>query len=103
MLIVETTVASAEEAERLTGALLDRRLAACVQQGAVISTYRWQGEIERSDEVLLRIKAPASARAALVAAVEELHPYETPEIVIVEGTASDRYGAWVDAESEAAG
>lgn len=94
---VTTAAPSAEDAERLAGALVERRLAACVQvvPGAR-SVYRWQGRIERAEEWLLMIKTEAWRYEALERAVRELHPYETPELLAVEVAAgSGAYLRWI--------
>lgn len=94
---VLTTVGSEEEAERLSAALVERRLAACVQVvGPISSHYRWQGKIERSQEWLCLAKTEASRYPALEAMIAELHSYDEPEIVatpIVAG--SQGYLDWV--------
>jgi len=77
---VFTTVASSEEAEQLAGALVDRRLAACVNiVGPIRSIYRWKGAVAREQEYLLIIKTTVERAAELAAAFSELHPYEVPE------------------------
>ena len=48
------------------------------------STYRWQGRVEASDEVLLLIKTTTDRLDALIARVQALHPYELPEVIAVE-------------------
>ena len=94
---IQTTTGSEEEAERISAALVERRLAACVQViGPISSTYRWQGKVESSREWLCLAKAEASGYAALEAAIRELHSYDEPEIVatpIVAG--SQGYLAWL--------
>jgi periplasmic divalent cation tolerance protein len=94
---VLTTVASKPEAEQISAALLDRRLAACVQViGPLTSRYRWQGEIEEAQEWMCLAKTTASRYPALETAIRELHSYEEPEIVatpIVAG--SDGYLSWI--------
>jgi periplasmic divalent cation tolerance protein len=81
---VQTTTERYEEADRIAGALVERRLAACVQVlGPIQSTYRWQEEVERAEEWLCLIKTRRDAYHAVESAVAELHPYETPEIVAV--------------------
>jgi periplasmic divalent cation tolerance protein len=94
---VQTTVDSEAAAERLAAALVERRLAACVQVvGPVSSRYRWQGEVERSTEWICVAKTEASRYAELEAAIRELHSYEEPEIVatpIVAGSAG--YLDWI--------
>jgi periplasmic divalent cation tolerance protein len=92
-----TTAGSEEEAERISAALVDRRLAACVQViGPISSRYRWQGEIETAQEWMCVAKTEASRYPQLEAAIRELHSYDEPEIVatpIVAG--SSGYLDWV--------
>ena len=81
-IVVYVTAGSAEEGERLAHALVDERLAACVNRiKAVESTYRWQGKVEKSDEELLIIKSRKDLFPALEKRVRELHSYAVPEIV----------------------
>ena len=93
-----STVGSAEEADRLARALVERRLAACVNVvPGVVSHYRWQGELQRDDERLLVIKTRAERIEALRDALSELHPYELPELVAFEISAgSPEYLKWLD-------
>lgn len=92
-----TTAGSEDEAERIGAALVERRLAACVQViGPIASRYRWQGAIERSTEWICVAKTSAERYAELEAAIRELHSYDEPEIVatpIVAGSAS--YLEWI--------
>ncbi len=94
---VLTTAGSEEEAERISAALVERRLAACVQVvGPISSRFRWQGEVETAQEWLCLAKTEASRYDELEAAIRELHSYEVPEIVatpIVAG--SEGYLKWV--------
>lgn len=79
---VVTTVGNPEDAAALAAALVERRLAACVQTvGPVTSTYRWEGKIETSQEWQLVIKSRADLFPALRDAIAELHSYEVPEIL----------------------
>ncbi|MEK6594874.1 MAG: divalent-cation tolerance protein CutA [Pseudomonadota bacterium] len=83
-LIVFTSLPSREAAAQLAQALVERRLAACVNMLAeCTSVYRWQGVIETTREVPLLIKTRAALYEAVEAAIRELHPYELPEIVAV--------------------
>ena len=93
-----STVGSAEEAVRLARALVERRLAACVNVvPGVVSHYRWQGELQRDEERLLVIKTRAERIEALRDALRELHPYELPELVAFEISAgSPEYLKWLD-------
>jgi periplasmic divalent cation tolerance protein len=84
-------------AQRLATTLVEARLAACVSVlPPMRSVYRWQGEVEQADEVLLLAKTPAERVPALVERLEALHPYELPEIVAVEAAAGlPAYLDWV--------
>lgn len=99
-IVVLTTCASAEEGEKIARALVEQRLAACVNVVAgVRSFYRWKGVVEDSSEWLLLIKSRRDLFAQLRAALESAHSYEVPEIValpIIDG--SPAYLNWLDAE-----
>ena len=71
-----------DKAEAIATALVERRVAACVSvlPGA-ISTYRWQGAVQRDTEHLLLIKVPAEGLARCIEVLSEVHPYEVPEIL----------------------
>lgn len=94
---VLTTVGSEEDAERISIALVERRLAACVQTvGPLESRYRWQGKVETAREWQCLAKTEAARYPEVEAAIRELHPYDEPEILatpIVAGSAG--YLAWV--------
>lgn len=97
-MVALSTVGSAEEADQLARALVERRLAACVNVvPGVVSHYRWQGELQRDEERLLVIKTRAERIEALRDALRELHPYELPELVAFEISAgSPEYLKWLD-------
>jgi periplasmic divalent cation tolerance protein len=94
---VLTTTGSEEEAGRISAALVERRLAACVQViGPVSSRYRWQGKVEHEREWLCLIKTEAARYDEVEAAIRELHSYDEPEVAatpIVAGSAG--YLAWL--------
>jgi periplasmic divalent cation tolerance protein len=94
---VTTTAGSEEEAERISAALVERRLAAYVQVvGPIASRYRWQGALEQATEWVCVAKTSAARYAELEGAIRELHSYEEPEIVatpIVAGSAG--YLEWL--------
>jgi periplasmic divalent cation tolerance protein len=100
--IVLTTTGSKEEAEKLARALVERKLAACVNViGPIESVYRWKGKVERATEFLLLVKTTATASLGIAPALKELHSYKLPECVVlnVEGGSKD-YLDWL-AESVA--
>jgi len=99
-IVVFSTAASAEEAEKIARSLVEARLAACVNVIPEIrSFYRWQGKTEASTEWLLVIKSSRERFDALRAAVEKLHSYDVPELIalpVVEGARN--YLNWMDGE-----
>lgn len=83
--IVLTTAGSAEEAGRIAHALVERRLAACVNiVPRIESVYRWQGKVESATEWLLVIKTRAGVFERVRDAIQELHSYDLPECVMLE-------------------
>jgi len=77
-----TTAGSKEEASRIARALVEEKMAACVNiVGAIDSVYRWQGKVESAQEFLLLIKTTASRSVAATARIRELHSYDLPEAI----------------------
>jgi len=95
--VVLSTAGSPDEAERIATALVEERLAACVNLLApLVSIYRWQGAIERASEVLLVIKTRKRLVGSLVARLGELHSYDVPEAIVLPIVAGARpYLAWL--------
>jgi periplasmic divalent cation tolerance protein len=102
---VYTTYPSIVEAERAGRALVERRLCACVNiLPGMVSLYRWQGAIERGDEVVMIIKTRTSLAEAVRGAVKAMHSYTTPAILVlpIESVDPD-YHAWIMAETQKEG
>lgn len=97
LVIVHTSCPDSESAGRIARCLVEEGLAACASAiPGVVSTYRWQGEVQVEQEVLLLIKTPMSRYKAVRRRILELHPYELPEIIAVEAAAAYRpYREWV--------
>ena len=94
--IVLTTIDSEAGADRLIAAVLDARLAACVQTHPVTSHYVWEGERRRESEIALQMKIKRADWEDVAAMIRVAHAYDTPEIVLVEMSAVDaRYAAWI--------
>jgi periplasmic divalent cation tolerance protein len=95
---VSTTLPTAQQANELARALIDRRLAACVQvSGPITSTYRWQGRVEQSQEWVCTAKTRADAFERIQRAISELHPYEVPEVIATPLAAmAASYAAWFE-------
>ena len=101
-IVVLVTVGSEREAETIATALLEERLAACVNvTSPVRSLYRWEGRIADDREWQLIIKTQARLFEALATRVRALHSYDVPEIIalpVLAGTAD--YVGWIQNETE---
>ncbi|HYO28908.1 MAG TPA: divalent-cation tolerance protein CutA [Azonexus sp.] len=81
-LLVLTNCPDEESANAIALALVEERLAACVNiLPRVQSVYRWQGAVELATEIPLFIKSTATNYPALEAAIRNRHPYQVPEII----------------------
>lgn len=94
---VLTTAASEAEAEKIGAALVERRLAACVQTiGPITSRYRWQGKIEQAEEWQCLAKTEAGRYPEVEEAIREIHSYEEPEILAIPVLAGSKgYLGWI--------
>lgn len=101
MLIAWTTVATQADADRIARDVVARNLAVCVQvEGPITSHYRWQGRDARDQEYRLCLKALPAQAAALEQRVLELHPYDTPEWVVVRAErVGEKYLSWARSNS----
>ncbi len=100
-ILVLTTLPSAEDAQRFVQHLVQERLVAC---GTVVdnvtSVYRWEGKVERAVEVQVILKTQRARWKDLETAVEQLHPYDVPELLAVPiETGLPAYVDWVAAET----
>jgi len=100
-IVVLCTCGSAEEAERISGGLVEAKVAACVNiVPGLTSVYRWKGALERSSEWLLIIKSRRELFPQLRAEIEKLHSYEVPEIIAIEiADGAEAYLGWIDRET----
>jgi periplasmic divalent cation tolerance protein len=94
--LILVTASSLDEARRIARAVLEQRLAVCVNLlPAIESHYWWRGKLESASESLLIIKSSAEQFDALAALVKEKHSYECPEIVAVSpGEIAPAYRKW---------
>jgi periplasmic divalent cation tolerance protein len=101
VMLVITNLPDRAAAVKLAQALVDRRLAACVNVLAeCTSVFRWKGVVENATEVPVLIKTRAARYGQVEAAIRELHPYELPEIIAVPvSRGHDEYLQWVADET----
>ncbi len=100
--LILSTCPDTEVAERIADTLVDQKLAACVNLvPGLRSVYRWKGQRERAEEVLLIIKSRTQDYSAVEKALRALHPYELPEIIAVPVSAGlPAYLAWLGRRGE---
>jgi len=97
-IIVYITSSKEEEAEKIAKALVEAKLAGCVNIiNNIRSIYSWQGKIEDESEILMMVKTQKHLFKELSEKVKELHSYTVPEIIaipIIEG--SEEYLKWLN-------
>jgi periplasmic divalent cation tolerance protein len=95
--IVLTTVGADADAAAIARTLVEERLAACVNLlPEMTSIYRWKGSVEQEREQQLVIKTSEACLAALEIRINELHPYDVPEFLVLRASdGSERYLAWM--------
>jgi periplasmic divalent cation tolerance protein len=93
--IIMTTVSSEDDAERLASGLVGGRLAACVQQIRMESRYRYEAEVHVDPEILLLVKTAGDRVEQVQEHLRAEHPYDVPEILVVEAGGSAAYLEWL--------
>jgi periplasmic divalent cation tolerance protein len=97
LILVLTTMPDDGRADDLARTLVEEGLAACVNvHGPMKSTYRWNGRVEVEPERQVVIKTTPARLVALETRILALHPYELPEIVVIDAAASEAYAGWVN-------
>ena len=96
-LLVLTTCPDQGTATRIATALIEERLAACVNQvPGIRSLYHWEGRIEHDTEVLMLVKTTATVYERMEALIRKHHPYELPEVIAVPFAAGSKaYLEWI--------
>lgn len=86
------------DADRIARTAVERELAACVNVIAQVqSVYRWQGAVRRDDEALLILKTTQASVPELERLLEDIHPYDTFELIALEVSAgAARYLEWIE-------
>lgn len=96
--LVLMTAPDARVAESVVRALVEERLAACGNiVPSITSIYRWEGAIETTNEVLVILKTTGALADEVVQRIEQLHPYDVPEAIVVDILAgSNEYLRWIN-------
>lgn len=97
--LIFTTTDSRASAQALARALVQARLAACVQIETIDSVYEWNGAIQEAREFRLCIKTAATQARAAIDLIRAQHPYELPAIWWSAAQSSPEYAAWVAAQT----
>jgi len=95
--LIYITVGNAEEARKIGCALVEERLAACVNYNPIQSVFRWEGKVEEESEVAMLVKTRTNLVDRIIERVKELHSYEVPCILalpIAQGNPA--FLEWVD-------
>lgn len=95
---ITTTVATLEDAKKISKVLLEKRLISCAQTSEITSSYWWNNRIENEKEYLITMKTKTSLYSEIEELIIKNHPYEVPEIVMTE--ISDGYYAYLNWISE---
>jgi periplasmic divalent cation tolerance protein len=96
LILILTTMPDDDRARTLARTLVDEGLAACVNvHGPMTSIYRWKGNVEEEAERQLVIKTARERLPDIEARLRALHPYDVPELIVLNAQASAVYGAWV--------
>ena len=80
--IITTTVATLEQADKIAAVLLEKKLAACVQFENIISCYKWQGQVCREEEIRLVIKSARCNYNAVEKVIVQNHDYDCPQVLM---------------------
>lgn len=98
--IVLTTFENEKQAEPVINEIIKNKLAACIQEIKIKSHYIWKDELCHDDEILVLIKTRKEVYPELEKKLLELHPFETPEILMVDAEkGSKAYLAWIDEQT----
>ena len=92
--IIKTTFSNINDANKLQNTLLEQNLASCIQTDKIQSSYIWNNEICKEDEIQLSIKTNKKNAKKIKYIILDMHPYEIPQILILKSKASKSYLKW---------
>jgi periplasmic divalent cation tolerance protein len=97
LIVILTTMPDDDRARDLARTLVEERLAACVNvHASMVSTYRWADAVEVEPERQIVIKTTRARLGDVEKRLQTLHSYELPELVVLDVSASEAYGKWVE-------
>ena len=96
MRLVLVTHPNKEHAERITGGVINAKLAACVLVTDVKSFYNWEGKLNEDDEVVTILKTSTHKVTDLQKYIETNHEYDVPAIISFQANANQSYGNWLE-------
>lgn len=96
-ILIYSTFPSLDDAKRVGHSLVEQRLAACVNIfPGMKSIYEWQGKLEEGEEIAMLIKTRRELQQRVIDATVQLHPFETPAVLVLEiGGGADDFCAWI--------
>lgn len=95
MILILVSFESQEDAEEAANYLVDHKLAACIELSPVTNFYFWKGEKVIASEISGIIKTTEEKFERVKNALEEMLPYEIPQIIKLDSTANEKYEEWV--------
>lgn len=95
--LIYTTFGNVEEAKKVGRILVESHLAACTNiLPSMTSIYEWHGEIEEADEAVMIIKTRKACQARALSRIKDLHPYDTPALLVIVPEIVDKeFAAWI--------
>lgn len=101
--LIYTTFETVEEAKNVGRVLVESGLAACVNIiPSMTSIYEWQGEIQETGEVVMVIKTRKGCQTQTLRRAKELHPYDTPALLVINPSDADEdFAAWIAEQTKA--
>jgi periplasmic divalent cation tolerance protein len=101
--LIYTTFETVEDAKKVGRMLVESGLAACVNViPSMTSIYQWQGEIQEAGEVVMVIKTRKGCQTQVLRRAKDLHPYDTPALLVINPSEVDKdFAAWIAEQTKA--
>ncbi len=96
LILVLTTESNLDNAKKLAKAILDSKLAACINFTEVNSFYLWENKLEKTSEVQLIIKTTLGLEEQLLKFIRSIHSYSLPELISIKASSGSKYMEWIE-------